>query len=153
MEINKYLVKLIQSIKDMESLNLFMGGAQLSKTEFRLLQEIVMEEEKGNKIISSELARRLGITRSAISQIVTKLEEKNIVRRVGSDTDKKIAYIELSEYTMEIFEKQCREANAIMERVVAEFGEEKLQKLFKANDEFAAVLNKVKEDIRKETVK
>ena len=43
MEINEYLVKLFQAIKDLEGLDLFAGSTKLSRTEFRLLREIIME--------------------------------------------------------------------------------------------------------------
>lgn len=138
MEINNYLLKLFQTIKDMEDLNLFADAAKLSKTEFRMLREIIMEGEKGRRIISSELARRIGITRSAVSQVVTKLEKQGIVTRKASPTDRKIAYICLSEHTLAVFEEQCRQANALMERVESLLGTEKLQHLIAAYDEFAA---------------
>lgn len=146
MEINEYLIKLIQTTKDFEGIDFFSGDAQLGKTEFRLLREIVMEGEKGGRIISSELARRLGVTRSAISQIVTKLEEKNIVKRVDSPTDKKIAYVQLSDRALSIFEEQCRQANALMERAVEEFGEDRLRELISAYDEFFVVLSRVRKE-------
>ena len=115
MEINEYLVKSFQLVRDMENMDFFAGVARLSRTEFRLLREVVMEEQKGRSIISSELARRLGITRSAISQIVTKLEQKGIVKRIDSPTDRKIAYIRIADSAISVFNEQCQEANAIME--------------------------------------
>lgn len=142
MEINEYLIKIFQIAKNMESLGLFRGEAVLSKTEFRLLREIIMEGEKGKDIISSELARRLGITRSAISQLVTKMERRGIVQRVESPSDKKIAYIRLSDKAYATFEEQCRQANAVMERITAEYGEERLKQLISAYDEFASVFRK-----------
>ncbi len=144
MEINVYLLKLFQTIKDMEELNLFADAAKLSKTEFRMLQEIIMEGEKGKNIISSELARRIGITRSAVSQVVTKLEKQGIVTRKASPTDKKIAYVCLSEHSLAVFNEQCRQANEIMEGVEKELGAEKLQGLMTAYDEFAATFRKVR---------
>ena len=144
MEINEYLVKLFQTIKEMEELNLFADTAKLSKTEFRLIREILLEREKGKGIISSELARRLGITRSAISQVVTKLEGQGIVKRTPSPTDRKIAYIELSERSMGVFEDQCVNANKIIEQVVDELGEEKMQTLISAYDEFLEAFSRVR---------
>lgn len=144
MEINEYLVKFIQIVKEMESLDFFMVGAKLSKTEFRLLREIIMEGEKGQKIISSELARRLGVTRSAVSQIVSKMEERGILQRVDSPTDKKIAYIQLSERAYAVFEEQCKQANSIMEQVVQRLGEEKTNGLIRTYDEFASTLASVR---------
>ena len=135
MEINQYLVKLIEASKGMESLDLFMGKATLNKTEFRLLQEVVMERERGNEIISSELAKRLHITRSAVSQIVTKLERENVVKRVAAENDRKIAYVQLSDYASSMFLQQCRRANAAMEALEKEFGKERLEQFIGEYDE------------------
>ena len=143
MEINEYLLKLFQVAKDMEQLGFFGEEASLSKTEFRLVREIVMEEKQGNKIISSELARRLGITRSAVSQLVNKMEERDIVKRVNSPTDKKIAYIQLSDKALAEFNEQSKTANDLMARVAEIYGEERLKSLISAYDEFTATFEKV----------
>ena len=136
MEINRYLVKLIEAAKGLEKLDFFMGKATLSKTEFRLLQEVV---------ISSELARRLGVTRSAVSQIVTKLEEKDIVKRTAAQFDRKIAYIRLSDYAYSMFVKQCEQANAAMEELGKQFGMERLDKFIDEYDELCKAFCKIVE--------
>lgn len=137
MEINKYFVRMLQSIKTLDGIDFFMGKAKLSQTEFRLILEVILEREKGRDIISSELARRLGITRSAVSQIVTKLEERDIVKRVASPTDRKIAYVQLSDSAISIFNEQLSHLNQVMDSVLQEYGEERLQSLLQEYDEFA----------------
>ena len=102
MEINEYLIKSFELMRSLENVDFFAGVSNLSRTEFHLLREVILEAEKGKNIISSELARRLGITRSAVSQIVTKMEQRGIVNRVSSPTDRKIAYICLSESSMAV---------------------------------------------------
>ncbi len=151
METNEYLVKLFKVIKDMESLDLFSDAAKLSKTEFRLVREVVMEGKEGKDIISSELARRLGITRSAVSQVVTKLEQRDVVKRTAAPDDRKIAYIRLSDRSMAIFEEQCKQANAIIEAVVEELGDEKIRKLIAEYEEFSAALVRARESAMKKT--
>ncbi len=74
-ETNEYLTQFMQILRKIENLDLFAATAKFSKTEFRILREIVTENERGNQIISSELARRIGVTRSAVSQIVNKMEK------------------------------------------------------------------------------
>ena len=143
MEPNEYLLKLFGINKDLESVNLFSEAAKLSKTEFRLVREVVIECKRGHNIISSELARRLGITRSAVSQIVTKLEAQDVVRRVAAPDDKKIAYIKLSERCISLYNEQCKQANEIIACVVKKFGEKKMKQLFELYDEFHAVLETV----------
>ena len=150
MEINEYLIKCFQLMRNMENIDFFAGAHELSRTEFRLLREVILEEEKGMNIISSELARRLGITRSAVSQIVTKMEKDGIVTRVDSPTDRKIAYICLSQNARAVFEEQCKEANATMERIVEEIGEEKVNQFFSLYDELRKAIDKVMDSIAKE---
>ena len=150
MEINEYLVKLFRTIKDMENLELFTDTAKLSKTEFRLLREIALEHEQGRDIISSELARRLGVTRSAVSQIVTRLEKENIVVRTSSPSDKKIAYVRFSDKALAVFEEQCKVGNEIFERVVSELGEDKIKVLIKSYDEFLEVFHRISREYKEE---
>lgn len=144
MESNKYLNKLILTVKFMEGLDLLPLNANLTQTEFRLIREIVMEREVGKQIISSELARRLNITRSAVSQLVTKLEKRGIVKRTSSPTDRKIFYVELSDSSIAVFKKLCDEANELINKVIAEFGEDKADRLIELAEELAAAFERVR---------
>ncbi len=135
--VNEYLIKLFQTIKEMEELDLFSDVGNLTRTEFRLIREIVLEEEKGKKIISSELARRLGITRSAVSQLVTKLEARGIVARTAAEHDRKIAYVILSDRARSIFNAQCAKANEVMETVAEKYGAARLNKLIEDYNDFS----------------
>ena len=145
MESGKYLNKLILTVKFLEGIDILPASVNLSQTEFRLIREIVMEREAGNQIISSELARRLNITRSAVSQLVTKLEKRGIVKRTPSPTDHKIFYIVLTDSSLNVFRSMCDEANKLVDRVVEEFGREKTDRLIALYEEFAAVFNSVRE--------
>lgn len=136
-EINEYLLKLFHLVKDLGDIDFFWGKAKLSRTEFRILWEVANEQCEGRDIISSELARHIGITRSAVSQIVAKLEKNGIVKRVGSEYDRKIAYIRLTDEAKETFMQQARQANEFAERVLAEFGRERLDKLLDESREFS----------------
>ena len=146
MESGKYLNKLILMIKFMDGLSILPEGINLTQMEFRLIREIVLEEEAGSHIISSELARRLGITRSAVSQLVAKLEKRNVVKRVASPTDRKIFYVALSDSALSAFKKNWKAANDFVNRVVEEFGAENTDKLIALSEEFV----KTFESVRKE---
>ncbi|MDE6411734.1 MAG: MarR family transcriptional regulator [Clostridia bacterium] len=146
MESGKYLNKLILTIKFLEGLNMLPENVNLSQTEFRLIREIVMEREAGNQIISSEIARRLNITRSAVSQLVTKLEKKGVVNRMASPTDRKIFYVVLSESSLAIFKQQCDEVNRLINRVVEEFGHDKTDRLIELCEDFATVFDRLRKE-------
>jgi len=142
----KYLNKIVSVNKYLEELSLLPRNVKLSQTEFRMLREIVIEKEMGRQIISSELSRRLSITRSAISQLVTKLEERGIIKRVASPTDKKIFYIELSDSAEAVFRKQWQAATEFICRVVEEFGIEKTDRLIADCEEFGRTLERIEKE-------
>ena len=126
------------------------ANANLTQTEFRLIREIVVEREAGNQIISSEIARRLNITRSAVSQLVTKLEKRGIVKRMAAPTDGKIFYVVLTESSLAVFKRQCDEVNELINRVVEEFGQDKIDRLIELSEEFAALFNKLRKESGRE---
>lgn len=146
MENSKYLNKLLLTVKFMEELTLIPVNVKLSQTEFRMLREIIIEKELGKQIISSELSRRLGITRSAVSQLVTKLEERGVVKRVASPTDRKIFYVDLPDKAAEEFRGQWEQASAFVDRVVEEFGVENTENLIATCEKFAQTLKTVRKE-------
>lgn len=143
MENNEYVGKLIQMLRRVEIADLFMDKKEFTRTEFRMLREIATERANGREIISSELARRLGVTRSAISQIAAKLEERGVIERVPSPVDKKIAYVRLSGRSLAAYEEQCAAAAEVIGKVVEKLGTEKMDAFFAANEEFYDALDEV----------
>ncbi|MBE5753464.1 MAG: MarR family transcriptional regulator, partial [Clostridiales bacterium] len=92
-----YLGKIFAMLKKMEKIAIANKSAKLGDTELRLISEIVFSNYKGERLISTQLAKKLDVTRSAVSQIVKKLEKDGVIKRVPDEIDKKIAYIELTE--------------------------------------------------------
>ena len=140
MELNSYAMQLFGIMRTVDELKLFGDPKKLSRTELKLVMEVLSERAKGRDIISSELARRLGITRSAVSQIVTKLEANHILIRSGAPEDKKIAYIRLSDYAAEKFELQCRLINELFDACAKKFGNERMQRLAVDSADFIELL-------------
>ena len=145
MELNDYVLRLFGFVQEVEDLKFFGDPAKFSKTEGRLLREVITEYAKGRDIISSELSRRLGVTRSAVSQLVTKLEKQDIVKRVAAPDDKKIAYVRLSDSAMETFEAKCREVNALLDACASKFGKDRMQRLSVDSADFIALVREARE--------
>lgn len=122
--------------KRLEELKIFHRAMPFNNTEMQMMREIIAAKERGSRVISSGLAKLLGITRSAVSQMVNKLESKGVVRRVPDSRDKKIAYIELSEKARSIYEESRARVNGLLERIVAKLGEEKVEHFITGTNEF-----------------
>ena len=88
-----YLGKIQNMTRTMQNVVFVRGKKSFNNSEMRMLEEIVAADKKGERLISTELADKVGVTRSAISQMVNRLSAKGLVKRVPDDVDKKIAYI------------------------------------------------------------
>lgn len=136
MEANRLLQELYSIARRLEGAQLFNHAFPFNNTEMQLIKEILRAKETGGRMISSRLAKVLGITRSAVSQMVSKLEAKNVVKRVPDDKDRKIAYIELSDTARAQYEDMKDRVNAILSSVIGELGDEKVETFVKSAHEF-----------------
>ena len=136
MEANRLMRELYDIARRLDSVQLFNHAFPFNNTEMQMMREIIAAKERGSRVISSGLAKLLGITRSAVSQMVKKLEAKGVVRRVPDSRDKKMAYIELSEKARSIYEESRARVNGLLERTVAKLGEEKVEHFITGTNEF-----------------
>ncbi len=130
--------KIFKLLKKRENVMVADTKTRLNSTEVRLLCEIVSASCDGRRLISTQLADLLGVTRSAISQIVNRLESAGIVCRVADEIDRKIAYIEVSEAVIGEYGKDIEECLTFVNDIVLEFGQEKFDKMYALCEEFFA---------------
>ena len=136
----RYLQAIYQTIKKREGLAIATKNTHFKDTELRLLAEIVSANSEGERLISTQLATRLGVTRSAISQIVNRLEKEGILRRAADEVDRKIAYIELTDKTLELYKKDWDAIQRFFRKVVKKFGEDRFFEMCSLSCEFIDLL-------------
>ena len=140
----EYLLKIFSIMKMMENITLMDRKTCLNDSELRMLGEIFAAKREGKRLISTQLADRLNVTRSAVSQMVNKLEKGGIVKRVADDVDRKIAYIEASEDIEEKYQQTMKMYTAFTGKVIKKYGAEKFQILCDMVDEFFQVFEEEK---------
>ena len=136
----KYLNDLYKMLKQTECLSFSDSTRYFSNTELRLITEILAAKYEGRRLISTQLADLLGVTRSAISQIVSRLESEGLVCRVADAVDRKIAYIEVTEKTLATYDKDIASCNAFVGKVVDIYGEEKFEQMLSLFTEFTTLV-------------
>lgn len=127
--------------KRLAGMKLFDHDFPINNTEMQMMKEIVRVKEEGQRIISSKLAKALGVTRSAVSQMVNKLEAQDLVMRVPDEKDRKIAYIELSGSARAIYEKLKEKMISVMSEVIRKMGESKVRSFLDGADEFVRIFD------------
>ena len=123
------LMKLFQMMKAQNALAIMEKTMTFNHTELRMISEILAAKHEEKRLISTQLADILGITRSAVSQIVRNLEEEGVVVRMPDAVDRKIAYVEISPNVMERYGQEISEYRNFITNVVVQFGEENFDKM------------------------
>ena len=152
----RYLNALFELVKKTESLSMADKQTHFNNTEIRLLGEVMAAQYAGKRLISTQLAKLLGVTRSAVSQIVNRLEGQGLVKRVADEVDRKIAYIEITEDTLEKYREDLEVLVGFVGRVVKKYGVEKFDEMCQMFNEFYDMIEEEKADFvvkRKYTVK
>ena len=132
-----YLGKIQNMTRTMQNVVFVRGKKSFNNSEMRMLEEIVAADKKGERRISTELADKVGVTRSAISQMVNRLSAKGLVKRVPDDVDKKIAYIELDGKAKEMYLAQRKKMGEVVNKVINDFGVDKANQMIKLVEEFS----------------
>ena len=132
-----YLGKIQNMTRTMQNVVFVRGKKSFNNSEMRMLEEIVAADKKGERLISTELADKVGVTHSAISQMVNRLSAKGLVKRVPDDVDKKIAYIELDGKAKEMYLAQRKKMGEVVNKVINDFGVDKANQMIKLVEEFS----------------
>jgi DNA-binding MarR family transcriptional regulator len=140
----EYLGKVFTMLKKMEGVTLTKVKSHFNNSEMRLLSEVIMADKDGKRIISTQLAYRLGVTRSAVSQMVNKLEARGIVKRVPDEVDRKIAYIELTEEAFAYYNEEKTVCCEYIGELITKLGKEKVDELLALSDEFVSAVAEVR---------
>ena len=138
----EYLAQVFALLKKREALVINNQKTYFNQTELRMIGEILSASSQSRRLISTQLAKLIGVTRSAVSQIVNRLEMRGIVKRVPDEVDKKIAYIELTDTAMEKYGKDLQSTSDFVAIVVTEFGEDKFNKMCKLFGDFIDLIEK-----------
>lgn len=142
----RYLTMAFNLLKRREQFIIADKKTHFSDTEIRLIAEVIAARYQGKRLISTQLADLLGVTRSAVSQIVNRLEMQGFVQRVPDAVDKKIAYIEITEETKATYGKDLDICLAFIGKAVEKFGEANFEKMYALMCGFIDVLEELRAD-------
>ena len=141
----KYLNALFAILRKTESISLAVQKTRFNSTEIRLIGEILDARYIGKRLISTQLAKLLEVTRSAISQIVSRLEKQGVLKRVADEVDRKIAYIELTDEALASYDADLKVYANSVNNVVEKFGEERFERMCTLFNEFYELAEAEKE--------
>lgn len=100
--------------------------SESESSEINFLQVIESSTQMNTEINAVELANQMNVTRSAVTQMCNKLEERGLIEKYSKPDNKKEKYLRLTESgvkTLDDFEKDHMEANDRMCTYINSLGE------------------------------
>ena len=139
-------IQMVESFKNLtKNIVNFFENTLLDKTDISCSElsvlSIICENEKNRKKVNvTEIANELKISKSAVSQSISKLEKKGFVKRKINLFDKKINYISLTEDALKKYEDKRKEYNKAIFKVTSEMGEEDSKELTRLLEKLSNII-------------
>lgn len=117
----------------------------LTYSEIMILS-ITCEAEKSHELVhKSQLAKQLGLTKSAITQFCNKLEKKGYIEYYVAEYNMKNHYLKLNDDIRKSIESRCYNMNLCLQHFIDNVGEENVMLLMDLLKEFNNVVLRLSE--------
>lgn len=120
----------------------------VSRGEFFMLHKIEYlcrgenEEKPGTKI--SDLSAATEMSKPGVSQMLNTLEDKGLIERVMTKSDRRVVYVRLTEQGKEKLGETARQMSLLMGRIVEELGPEDTAELTRLIQKLNQIMSKLK---------
>lgn len=152
MNADKFFREVYRIGKRLEEIRILNRKLAFNYTEIQAINEIATAKEEGRSMKSCELSDVLGVSRSAVSQMLNKLEQKGVVRRVTDERDRKVAYLELSEGVAKTCEEVKGRVGVFFEKLKDRLGQDALIEFFERANRFADACGEVYQEMTNQKI-
>jgi len=99
---------------------------------------------KQGKCTTTELANAFYVQKSAITAIINRLFEKNIIERTPDPVDRRVSYLSLTEEGKELFDKQEKKVQSLVKSFITQFEQEEIESFLKTYKKIADLLKEMR---------
>lgn len=115
----------------MKPKDLTHGEFMVMGTINSMMKKHLIEKNSIVGVKVSKLTEQLHVTKPAVSKALRGLEEKEYVKRILDQNDKRVVYIELTPVGVAILDESRKYMGESIERIFAELGEQDTIELFR----------------------
>ena len=115
-------------------------GLDLNYSEALILSIISESERIKCPIHKSQIAKRLNITKAAVTQFCNKLEKKGYISSYTTEDNKKNHYLQLDNNLRKSIESRCETMNNNLNKFIEKVGEENIELFMDLLGEFDKTL-------------
>lgn len=137
---------LVQSMHSMKRLHWSSLLQDVSDHEFGLLMMILRFQKQNPEIKGiyvSDLAKKLCITKSAVSKMLGNLEKRELIERAVDLDNRRNTFVYLTEKGNELCQVQHKRMRTFLKQVEAELGEQRYQAILAGMQELSEAMARV----------
>nr|WP_084797933.1 MarR family transcriptional regulator [Neobacillus mesonae] len=140
--INRYISISFQVHKKAESLIKCQIGNDLTNDQHYILRYI----HQAGSCTSTELAEVFEVNKSAITAIINRMADRNLIERTRDENDRRVVYLTLTEEGIELYQKAQEKIRLLVESIITQFEEPEITAFINTYDKLAEILNNKKKE-------
>lgn len=106
-----------------------------------------LSEHEGVQTVGiAQISRQLNISKPATTQSINRLEDKGVVERVILKSDRRSTSLKFTEKGLNLFQKEKKRVDDMMEEVVVRMGENDTVKFIELLDKFKVIFEEISEE-------
>ncbi|MDR3540830.1 MAG: MarR family transcriptional regulator [Desulfosporosinus sp.] len=113
---------------------------EISRLEFVILQLINTSSDANQGVTMTTLSEHLNVSKSAVSQMINTLEDKDYVERTSTKNDRRIVYVRLTEIGEHSLEKALQSFLQVTNQIFGRMGEEDTETLLGLLDKLYLIM-------------
>jgi len=122
--------------RTMHKLNQFIRAEDLSMPQFGILMRLYHEEVCG----ITDISRHMGVTNAAVSQLIDRLVEKQLIERSEDPADRRAKKIVLTPKGRELVESGAKQRSLLVEKLAARLTSEQQEAVLRTFPEMIKAL-------------
>jgi DNA-binding MarR family transcriptional regulator len=140
--IDRYVAVSFTVNKKAESLIKDQIGDELTNDQHYILRYIY----KSAGCTSTELAEVFEVNKSAITAIINRMVDRELIKRTRDEEDRRVVYLTLTDAGTELFEKMEEKISDLVESIITKFDEKEIQNFLQIFEKLSEILLKMKMD-------
>jgi DNA-binding MarR family transcriptional regulator len=140
--IDRYVAVSFTVNKKAESLIKDQIGDELTNDQHYILRYIY----KSGGCTSTELAEVFEVNKSAITAIINRMVDRELIKRTRDEEDRRVVYLTLTDAGTELFEKMEEKISDLVESIITKFDEKEIQNFLQIFEKLSEILLKMKMD-------
>ena len=122
--------------------------ADLTNDQYYMLRYI----EQQKSCTPTALAEAFNVNKSAITAIVTRLDEKKLIKRSRDEGDRRVVYIALTEEGSRLFKNTEQKIHDLVEKMISRFEEEEITAFIRTYEKLSDIMADMKKQTQEASV-